>query len=120
MTALPKALEQRLRAEGTPERAEGEKRYLKSDLEFLGAKVWQIRSAVKDLTPPMDYDTLVATVVDLWAVPIFERRMAAVFLLERNIDRLGVEDLALMERLVKGAKNLGLVGRAAGGRPRRP
>jgi 3-methyladenine DNA glycosylase AlkD len=114
MTALPKALEQRLRAEGTPERAEGEKRYLKSDLEFLGATVWQIRSAVKDLTPPMDHDTLVATVVDLWAVPIFERRMAAVFLLERNIDRLGVEDLALMERLVRESKTWALVDGLAG------
>jgi len=31
------AIEDGLRAVGTPERAEGEKRYLKSDLEFLGA-----------------------------------------------------------------------------------
>ena len=31
---------------GPPERAESEKRYLKSDLTFLGATVWQIRAAV--------------------------------------------------------------------------
>jgi hypothetical protein len=36
-------IEARLRAVGTPERAEGEKRYLKSDLEHLGATVWQVR-----------------------------------------------------------------------------
>jgi hypothetical protein len=40
MSELADALETRLRADGTPERAEGEKRYLKSDLEFLGATVW--------------------------------------------------------------------------------
>lgn len=32
-----------LRAVAKPERAAGEKAYLKSDLEFLGASVWEIR-----------------------------------------------------------------------------
>jgi hypothetical protein len=41
------AIEARLRADGSPERAAGEKRYLKSDLEFLGATVWQIRREVR-------------------------------------------------------------------------
>ena len=42
-------LEERLRAVASPERATGEKRYLKSDLDFLGASVWQIRTAVRDV-----------------------------------------------------------------------
>jgi hypothetical protein len=40
-------LEAGLRAIGTPERAAHEQRYLKSDLEHLGATVWQIRREVK-------------------------------------------------------------------------
>jgi hypothetical protein len=36
-------IEEQLRAVGTPERAAGEKRYLKSELEHLGATVWQNR-----------------------------------------------------------------------------
>ena len=51
VTINPKAaahdIERDLRALGTPERAAGEKRYLKSDLEFLGATMGQIRRVVK-------------------------------------------------------------------------
>ena len=42
-------IEERLAAVATPERAEREKRYLKSNLIFMGATVWQIRAAVKAL-----------------------------------------------------------------------
>jgi hypothetical protein len=42
-TALSLQIEDELRAMGTPERAEGEKAYLKSSLDFLGVTVGQIR-----------------------------------------------------------------------------
>jgi 3-methyladenine DNA glycosylase AlkD len=114
MTSLADALEGHLRAVGTPERAEGEKAYLKSDLEFLGATVWQIRAAVKDLAQPLDHDSLVATVDELWSAPVFERRMAAVFVLARSVDRLGVADLPLVERLVRESRTWALVDGLAG------
>ena len=44
-------IEDELRAAGTPERAAGEKRYLKSDLDFLGVTVGQVRTAVRRAAP---------------------------------------------------------------------
>lgn len=114
MTTLADELEARLRQIGTPERAVGEKAYLKSDLAFLGATVWQIRDAVKALAPPMDHDGLVGEVERLWAEPIFERRMAATFLLEWGATELGVADLPLIERLVRESRTWALVDNLAG------
>jgi 3-methyladenine DNA glycosylase AlkD len=110
-------LEERLRAVASPERAEGEKRYLKSDLDFLGATVWQIRSAVKDVAgehQKIGHDDLVRLVEALWTEPVFERRMASVFLLDRFADRLCAADLPLLERLVRESLTWALVDALAG------
>ncbi|HYN64282.1 MAG TPA: DNA alkylation repair protein [Candidatus Limnocylindrales bacterium] len=110
-------LEARLRDVGTPERADGEKRYLKSDLDFLGATVWQIRAevraAITDLGT-LDHDELVALVDALWSEPIFERRMAASVLLDLRSGLLGTADLALLERLLRDSETWALVDGLAG------
>jgi 3-methyladenine DNA glycosylase AlkD len=107
-----RAIEGQLRAIGTPERAANEKAYLKSNLEFAGTTVWQIRSVVKEIAaqgPPLDHEALQALVEALWTKPMHERRMAAVMLLELHPRLLGVEDLGLVERLVREAKTWALV-----------
>jgi 3-methyladenine DNA glycosylase AlkD len=107
-----KAIEAQLRAIGTPERAANEKAYLKSDLEFAGTTVWQIRSVVKEIAAqgrPLEHEELQALVEELWSKPIHERRMAAVMLLELHPRLLGVEDLGLVERLVRESKTWALV-----------
>lgn len=117
MDELADALEARLRAVGTPERAEHEKRYLKSDLEFLGATVWQIEAAVKELAgerADLTHDELVELVTLLWGPPIHERRMAAVMFLERFSDRLAADDLPHIERLVRESRTWALVDGLAG------
>ena len=114
---LIERLEARLRAAGNPERAVAEKRYLKSDLSFLGATVWQIRAVVKELVdeqPDMEHDDLVGLVAALWAEPVHERRMASVFLLDRCADRLDVADLPFIERLVRESLTWALVDGLAG------
>ena len=112
------AMEARLRAEGSPERAAGEKRYLKSDLEFLGATVWQIRREVRAFAgerAEVTHDELVALVGALWARPVFERRMAAAMLLEAHAGVLEPEqDLALLEQLVRESRTWALVDQLAG------
>jgi 3-methyladenine DNA glycosylase AlkD len=111
------ALERSLAAIGTPERAAGEKAYLKSDLDFLGATVWQVRAAVKAMvndTPDLDHDQLIAMVEALWDSPIFERRMAATILLELRSGLLSVDDLALIERLLRASLTWALVDGLAG------
>jgi 3-methyladenine DNA glycosylase AlkD len=110
-------LEGALRAIGTRERAIRERAYLKSDLEFLGATVWQIRSAVKEMAAgfsDLDHDQLVALAEELWRQPIHERRMAATVLLEHRSGMLGAADLPLLERLTRESRTWALVDGLAG------
>jgi 3-methyladenine DNA glycosylase AlkD len=104
-------LEAELRRIGTPERAESEQRYLKSDLTFLGATVWQTRDAVKafNRSADLDHEELVALAETLWSEPIFERRMASVMLLELHPKLLDPRDLALLERLIRESRTWALV-----------
>ena len=101
-----------LRAVARPERAEQEKRYLKSGLAFLGASVWVIRRVVQAFAKgaaPLTHDRLLALVEALWAQPIHERRMAAVVLLELHPKLLSPADLPLVERLLRESRTWALV-----------
>jgi 3-methyladenine DNA glycosylase AlkD len=112
MEELAAELERRLREVATPERAEPEKRYLKSDLDFLGVSMGLIRDAVKGTAhdhPEMTHDELLMLVDALWAKPLFERRMASVLMLDRFHDLIGVADVAAVERLVRESRTWALV-----------
>ena len=101
-----------LRAAGTPERAAQEKRYLKSELEFFGVTVPEmrrvVRAAVRDY-PGIDQAAMVAWAVALWREPVHERRTAAVEILTMTAPRLGAEDLATVERLLRESGTWALV-----------
>ena len=86
MHEIAEEIEARLRAVGTVKRAEGEKAYLRSDLEFTGTTVTGTRAAVKELDAglALDHDSLTALVEALWSKPVFERRMAATVFLQRH------------------------------------
>ena len=110
--AVADDLERDLRALGTPKRAEGEKRYLKSDLDFLGVSVWGIRKVMKAFAEQqrdLPRDDLVELVEALWAKPVFERRMMAAMLLEEYVAVLEPSDLELIERLIRESKTWALV-----------
>jgi 3-methyladenine DNA glycosylase AlkD len=110
--AVADDLERDLRALGTPERAEGEKRYLKSDLDFLGVSVWGIRKVMKAFAGQhrdLPRDDLVELIEALWAKPVFERRMMAAMLLEEYVAVLESSDLELIERLIRASKTWALV-----------
>lgn len=110
-------LEDRFRAVATPARAEHEKRYLKSDLTFMGVTVWQIEAAVKEVLRDHRDATraeVVALADALWAAPVHERRMAAVMILERFHELLRFDDLPLIERLVRESRTWALVDGLAG------
>src|SRR5689334_13134534 len=96
--------ERELRALGSPERAQAEQRYLKSDLRFLGVQVGEIRRVMKALGgqhPSPTHDELVALVDALWSEPVFERRLVAAMQLEEHVALLGPDDLDLLERLIR-------------------
>jgi 3-methyladenine DNA glycosylase AlkD len=110
-------IEGKLRSQGTPERARREKRYLKSDLEHLGATVWQTRRAVRSFRvqhPELSHDELVSTVNALWAKPVHERRAAAALLLDASPDLVRPGDLPLIERLLRESRTWALVDVLAG------
>jgi 3-methyladenine DNA glycosylase AlkD len=110
--ALAEAMDAELQAGAAPERAEKEKAYLKSELRHYGTSVPAIRAVAKATTrqhPGLSHDELVALVDALWAVPVHERRMASVELLDLYCDRLGPGDAALLERLLRESCTWALV-----------
>ncbi|MFI0357818.1 DNA alkylation repair protein [Actinomadura sp. 9N407] len=93
-----------LRAQGGPERAENEKRYLKSDFTHLGVPVPVIRKASR--SPVRTRADALGLAASLWAVteegrPVHEARMAAVEVLIRHGALLEPADLAVAERMIR-------------------
>jgi 3-methyladenine DNA glycosylase AlkD len=111
-TDLADLLTDELRAVGNPDRAAQEKAYLKSDLEFFGESVWEVRRVAKAFVSgarPLAHDDLVALVEALWAEPVFERRMGSVVLLEFHRRLLTAADLPMIERLLRQSLTWALV-----------
>lgn len=101
-----------LRAGARPERAEGERAYLKSSLEHWGVGVPGTRAVVKAVLPPRSdpgRDLVVAVAEELWAEPVHERRLAACFVLAGHVADLGPDDLGLVEQFVREAETWALV-----------
>jgi 3-methyladenine DNA glycosylase AlkD len=101
-----------LRRLGTPERAAQEKRYLKSDLEFFGVTVPDMRRAVKSAVrgrPGLESQAMVRWAVALWREPVHERRMATVEILTLAAPRLVAADLPVVERLLRESGTWALV-----------
>lgn len=109
--ALAEAIDAELRAGGSPERAEKEKAYLKSDLRHYGTSVPAIRAVAKAISrqqPALAHDQLAGLVDTLWSEPVHERRMASVELLDLFCDRLGPSDAVLLERLLRESRTWAL------------
>jgi 3-methyladenine DNA glycosylase AlkD len=109
-------IEAELRRSGSPERAAGEKSYLKSDLRFLGVTLAEIRRVAKEAArdPRLDGGGVIRLVEELWREPVFERRMVAALVLEFRADEIGREDLELIERLIRESRTWALVDALAG------
>jgi len=111
------ALTESLRPLGTPERAEQEKRYLKSDLEIFGVKqpVMQraVRAAAREY-PDLSRADAVAWSLALWDSLVYERRSAAVEVLRLAGAKLIAADLGTIERLIRESRTWALVDPLAG------
>lgn len=117
MEQVADEIERRLRAVGTETRAIGEKAYLKSDLDFVGATVWQTRAIVKEVLAELavnDHDAVVGLAEALWATPIHERRAAACIVLDLRWRVLSADDLPMLERLLRDSRTWALVDEIAG------
>jgi 3-methyladenine DNA glycosylase AlkD len=112
MSELAVRIEEQVRSVATPERAEQEKRYLKSELEHYGATVWAVRRAVQGALaddPALDRERLLATVEALWSRPVHECRAAAVELLDLRCELLEPADIDLLARLIRESRTWALV-----------
>ena len=110
-------IEAAVRLVGTPARAEGSRAYLKSDLEFVGSSVPDLRRALAPVYrtyPDLTGAEVVALAEALWSMPVFERRLAAVEVLRSYLGVLGPGDLALVERFVRDSHTWALVDSLAG------
>jgi len=111
-TAIAAAIDVELRRNRNPARAPAEKAYLKSDLDFLGVGLPQMRQivrGVKRADDRLDRRQLVSLASILWRTPVFERRMMAVLLLEAFEPLLRPVDIALLERLIRQSKTWAFV-----------
>jgi 3-methyladenine DNA glycosylase AlkD len=101
-----------LRAQGSADRAGSEKAYLKIDLEFAGLAVPLIRSIAATWTKErggLSHDELTAITAELWNSELFEARLAAEILLERNAGLLRPADLDLIEHFLRHSGTWALI-----------
>jgi 3-methyladenine DNA glycosylase AlkD len=101
-----------LRVAATTDRAEHEKAYHKSDLEFVGANAATIRRVAKSLAKERK-DTSRAEVIafaeELWKTKVHELRSVALLLLIELSDKLRTSDLPRLKRYVKEGAGWALV-----------
>jgi 3-methyladenine DNA glycosylase AlkD len=110
--AIVSDIESALRAAGTADRAEAERRYLKSDLEHFGVRVPDIRMIAKRAMADagrLSHDQLVGLVEGLWQRPVHEMRMAAVEVVNAHVRDLRPEDISLAEHMLRTARTWALV-----------
>jgi 3-methyladenine DNA glycosylase AlkD len=109
---LASRVESEIRTVENPERAEHEKRYLKSELEHVGVSVPAIRTIVRAALADhgtLSHDELVDCVTALWASRVHECRMAAVELLQLRVNALLPTDIDLVETLLRESRTWALV-----------
>lgn len=96
-----------LQREGDPDRARAEQARLRNELRFYGASVGAVRGTIRDALrrePGLTHDDITALSSELWAVPVFERRLAAIVLLQSRVRMLRNSDLTRIEGFVRAAR----------------
>ena len=91
---------------GTAERAQGEKKYLKSDLEFLGVKVPEVRRQAKGWLAQrseFERDELLSIADKLWTSSVHELRTFGIEILTFRLRLLESADIDLLERMLHKA-----------------
>ncbi len=111
VTRLADEIVARLVAAADPGRAEQERRYLKSELTFLGTSYFQTGRIAHEVATRerLDRDGTLALAETLWGPPVFERRAAAATVLEVGAGTLRGADLPFLERLLRESGTWALV-----------
>lgn len=107
MTAAADFIDKALQAESTWQRAEADRDRIGGELTFYGASVGAVRGTIRDAAlkfPGQPHDEITALASELWEGAVFERRLAAIVLLQRNIALLTVTDLTRLEGFLRSAE----------------
>jgi len=81
-------------------------------LQFYGSTVGAVRGTVRDglrRHRELDHDAVLALSSELWSLPVFERRLAAIVVLQSKLDLLRVTDLTRLEGFLRQASRRELV-----------
>lgn len=101
-----------LQRESSWSRAEEAEARHGSDHRYYGASVGAVRGTVRDALrrhPALTRDDITALSSELWEVPVFERRLAAVVLLQSSVPLLTNTDLTRIEGFVRASQSKALV-----------
>ena len=96
-----------LQLEATWQRALAGEDRIGSALQFYGASVGAVRGTIRDLGqryPGLGHDEITALASELWAVPVFERRLAAIVLMQTHVRLLDNSDLTRLEGFLRDAR----------------
>lgn len=105
-------IDESLQRESSWNRAEEAEAGQGSDYRYYGASVGAVRGTVRNALrryPDLTHDDITALSTELWEVQVFERRLAAVVLLQSNVRLLTNTDLTRIEGFVRGARSGALV-----------
>jgi len=88
-------------------RAEEAQARLGDGLRYYGASVGAVRGTIRDMLRrhrDFGHDDITALSTELWSVPVFERRLGAVVLLQSRVALLNNSDLTRIEGFVREAQ----------------
>jgi 3-methyladenine DNA glycosylase AlkD len=107
VTSAADFIDSTLRAESSEERAVEDAERVGGGLRFYGASVGAVRGTIRDAHrrhPGMTHDEITALASELWSVPVFERRLAAIVLLQGHVADLFGSDLTRLEQFIRDGR----------------
>lgn len=111
-SAAAEFIDRTLQAEGSEWRGDEAAGRIGGGLRFYGTSVGAIRGTVRDALrryPGMTHDDVTALGAELWSPPVYERRLAAIVLLQRHAALLRGSDLTRVEQMLRDARVVELV-----------
>ena len=106
MSAAGEFVDDTLQREASWYRAEEMRHRFGSGMQYYGASVGAVRGTVRDALrrhAGLTHDEITALSSELWEVAVYERRLAAVVLLQSRLELLTNSDLTRMEGFVRDA-----------------
>ena len=106
VTAAGDFVDDTLQREASWYRAEEMRHRFGAGMEYYGASVGAVRGTVRDALrrhAGLTHDEITALSSELWEVPVYERRLAAVVLLQSKVGLLTNSDLTRIEGFVREA-----------------